>query len=726
MLTKKSTKPINTGVTNTSNLRKTFNLPSKTAWLLWCCQVLNIVSLATELSTWMLSVLSLCLCWQLLPLSNKASTKLGFKFATKEKSKANNSLIPPLLLFVLAIAGSIAIAISAKNLGVLSSMLHLLAFAYVLKAFEIKQRKDFYQLLLLGLFLLTCALIFRQDLAFSLLIILIMILNLTVLYHLFAKDRTLFLSIKTVLLLLGQSSLLAITLFVVFPRLSPFWQVPNAKSATTGLSDEVSPGDIANLALSSELAFRVEFENNQTPEYSKLYWRAMTLENYDGRKWTRANKSKKSVGNSIEDTGNTESAINTDDSFTPEVTGKSISYQVIVEPSFQPWLFALTVATSQQPNIKLQADYTLQNQSKITQTMHYQVQSYLNAPLNLTLDTYTKETKEKNLAIVEGSNPRLEALALKLKSAYVQPLQIAQAVLDTFRQQQYFYTLKAPLLINNSLDQFYFDTKAGFCVHYASSFTYLMRAAGIPARVVTGYLGGEYNQQNNKNGGHLNIYQYDAHAWSEIWIKGKGWYRVDPTSAVDSERVESGWSNALFNQQSDLNNDFVGFYKLKQLAWINAIRLQLDQLDYQWTRWVLGFSSQKQYDLLKRWFGKSMPWKMLMIMALVLISTMLLISFFYKFNFSRPKKKPVTEWLKIYKQMLKILEKKGLRKVEVMNTADFSKLVQHKYPFIAAEFAQFTYLFQRLNYSELSDKQQARTMADLQMQYNVIHNKLKK
>ena len=276
-----------------------FQLSLRNTWLLWCCQFINIACLSTEISTWMLAILALCLCWQALLIKITDSTKIS-----------------SLLLKLLALCGCVAIAVTGKTSGVLISMVHLLSFGYMLKAFEIKERKDFYQLFLLGLFLLASAFIFKQDLAFSVFIALALIVNLVVLSQVFSPKRTLFASAKTIVILLLQSSLLAIVLFIVFPRLAPFWQVPNNKSAQTGLSDEVSPGDIADLALSRDLAFRVDFKGNEIPPYSDLYWRAMTLENYDGRKWSRVKNNKGSYSSKK--------------TFTPITSGTGIAYDVIV------------------------------------------------------------------------------------------------------------------------------------------------------------------------------------------------------------------------------------------------------------------------------------------------------------------------------------------------------------------------------------------------------------
>jgi transglutaminase-like putative cysteine protease len=360
--------------------------------------------------------------------------------------------------------------------------------------------------------------------------------------------------------------------------------------------------------------------------------------------------------------------------------------------------------------------------------MHYQVKSYLRSPLALNI---SKSEKQRNLAIVKGSNPKLEKLAVTLKEQYINPIDRAQAVLNSFREYNYFYTLQAPKLTNNSLDQFYFDTKAGFCEHYASSFTYIMRAAGIPARVVTGYLGGEYNNVNasqntskSEQGGHLSIYQYDAHAWSEIWLQGVGWRRIDPTSAVDPQRVESGWSSDLLTQQLSLNNDFINLYQFKNIAWLNKLRLELDALDYQWTRWVLGYSSKQQYDLLKRWFGKNMLWKTAVIIAIAFICAMTIFTLFYRIDLTSFKRKKEEPWITRYKGVLVILARKGITKPENMTALDFSKLVTKRFAKISTDFRDFTVCFEQLNYRKLNEPARALQLERLKKHYKQIITKL--
>ena len=407
-------------------------LTSPNAWLLLFSQCVNIALISPELSPWMLTILVLIIVWQGLLLN---------------RGVANNKQVPSLLLAFFAMAGCIAIIISAKGLGVLSSMVHLLCFSYVLKAFELKQRRDFYQLWLLGIFVLASALIFEQNLAFALVSVITIIINLAVLLQFFSGPKRLnnLLSqsshkpskkeslkeslqvIKTVTILVMQSMALTVVLFIVFPRLAPFWQVPLAKLATTGLSDTLQPGDIANLARSTKLAFRVDFTDSIIPRYSQLYWRAMTLENYDGRKWTRENKNK---DNTVDESNQyLEENILTNSSL------QKTAYQVIAQPSFQRYLFALAPAISVDSKLTGLSDYTWQAKEPINKSISYSLKSYLNAPLELDLSPVSAQV---NLAYPINSNPKLEALAQQLRIKYADVEERTQVILNMIAQQNFF------------------------------------------------------------------------------------------------------------------------------------------------------------------------------------------------------------------------------------------------------------------------------------------------
>lgn len=671
-------------------------LNNTTNWLLLVSQLINFSLIMEQLTVWMLALIALCLLWQ--------SAILAGLFKRPMSG----------VLFVIAVLGCIALAISSQALGLLLTMLHLLAFAYVLKTLELKQRGDLYQLILIGLFLNASAMIFNQSLAFASLLVIAILVNITVLFSFFLHhenklydDSFSYYSfpLKGAAKLFLQSIPLTIILFIIFPRLAPFWQVPLAKSAKTGLSEQIAPGDIAQLIKSSDLVFRVNFSTN-APSFNQLYWRTLVLENYNGKQWSK--QSNRSIEEII---ANLElKPINYQ-----TAQSKSTKYQVIAEPSYQHWLYALPVAQVSQEQIIMLPDYTLLNKQPVTQTMSYNLVSYLQMPMDFTL---SERTKRRNLALPEGVNPQLRAEAKILISQGYSNEALIQQVLNNIRQNNFHYTLKPPPLRSNSLDQFYFETKAGFCVHYASSFTFLMRAAGIPARVVTGYMGGEYN----RNGNYYSIYQYDAHAWSEVWLEDKGWVRVDPTAAVSPERVEQGFSSALFEEQAALNTNIFSLQNYRHIAVINFFRQQLDALDYQWTRWVIGYNNKRQLDLLNRWFGHFSLWKLASIMALALISVLL-----WLWLTSRSKKIKVNypPWQKNYLAALSLLAAKGIEKTPQQSFEQFAEQVVNSFPQLGISFKKLSQCYQKLHYQALSAEEKQQLLGKQQQYFRQFKQQLK-
>jgi len=684
------------------SLATTFALNSGTVGLLLICQLLNLSVVSTELTFWMIGLIVLSLVWRLLIIiGNKKVIMITNRWS----------------LTFFAIGGCIAIGSVAKELGLLGAMLHLLSFAYAIKALELKRKNDFYQLILLGLFLLATSLIFNQSLIFSTFVLMILMGNLAVLLQHYSPTQKLKQNLITSGKLILQSLPLAVVLFVVFPRLAPFWQVPLAKSAVTGLSDIVSPGDIANLARSNELAFRVTFDD-KVPSYSQLYWRALVLDSFNGKSWQKSQNSK----NRARRTPSQQVTYKDNVPDNAKLLTK-VSYQIIAQPSFQHWLFALDVAQigiEQKSNSSIVelSDYTLQAREPLSQTLSYNVNSYLTAPLDLLLKD---DVKQQNLSYPKNSNPRLTSEAYRLRQLYSDDLELAQAVLVNFRQQQFYYTLKPPVLFTSPLDQFYFDSKQGFCAHYASAFTYLMRAAGIPARMVTGYMGGEYNP----NGNYYSIYQYEAHAWSEIWLEGVGWYRVDPTSAVDPARVERGLSSELLQQQASFNDSFFNFSGYRNSALGKAIRLQFEAIDYRWTRWVIGYSSDRQYNLLSKWFGQMKPWKTAVIIALSMMAMIILILLFKLLSKRRVNNNNNPLWLDLYQQGLTLLSSKGIDKPISMSASDFIVVVSQNMPTIKQNFIVFTQCFIQLNYQNLSEKEQKNYLTKMQSTLLTIKQQVK-
>ena len=664
-----------------------FVIPASLKLHLVLIQALNLLTLSAELSLWFIALGGLCLLWQL----------AIYRQIVSQPSRVIKSFV--------SITGCLLLAISAKDMGVLLGMIHLLCLAYLLKPFEINARKDFYQLSVLGLFILATSFIFIYSIYFTIIIVILMALNFAWLLSYFSVQQRINNQFKIASKLLLQSLPLAIILFVFFPKISPFWHVPLANSAKTGLSDSVSIGDISKLALSNELAFRVEF-TRQAPSYSQMYWRALVLDSFDGVTWRRSKKTNQDIVNKAQLMQQL------------DFTKTQLSYQVIAEPSYQRWLYALDVAklddVKQNKIVYQLKDQTLISRDKIAQPISYTVTSFINSPIAPFLN---EAGQQHYLDIDEQSNPQLVSLAKKLKQDFSDPRVIVQQVLTKFRTEQYRYTLSPPLLENNSLDEFYFETQAGFCEHYASSFTYLMRAAGIPARMVLGYLGGEYNAQGN----YYRVLQRDAHAWSEVWLPENGWVRVDPTAAVDPSRVEHGFSQQLLSEKKALSANF-DISNYLSGVWLSQLLLQFEALDYQWTKLVINFSQEKQNQLLSTWFGDNVDYQSSMIIAASLVLMGVIIWFFHWL--SKPSSRS-PQWILYYQQTHKQLNKLGLIKNNAQMQKHYTNRVSQLDDQLGKSYQQFISSYEKLQYQESSELEKSQLLQRMKEQYQQLSARIK-
>lgn len=710
-------------------------LSSKMYFLLLASQLINLLTLSLQLHIVYIAVAILLLLTQLLTHYKLAKTfNRSFKkqaLAVNRLATATNnkdglfsrlkgrtqyysapSILASWQILALAILGSIAIAISGRELGLLLSMVHLLCFAYSLKIYELPKRKDLYQFVILGMFIATSSLIFHQSVYFSIVVICLVFANSIVLLNFFSPTLTLKQQGKTLAKLMLLSLPLAIVLFVGFPKLAPFWQVPNVESAKVGLSEQVKIGDIAQLALSDELAFRVSFNGN-IPAHSQQYWRALVLEDFDGASWQQS-EIRKQQPRSRRFTNRQRQPINA------EIIGQGIEYQVITEPSYQSWLFALDFATSEQANVAQREDFALYYRGIINQTLSYKVTSFPDAILSKNL---ADNERVLNLTTSLNSNPRLKQQGQELRQQFSDNEQLINHVLGQFNQQQYFYTLQPPRLSGNTLDQFYFDTKAGFCEHYASAFTYLMRAAGIPARLVVGYLGGEVNPTGN----YLTVYQRNAHAWSEVWLVGQGWVRVDPTAAVDSERVERGFSSNLMREYSDLSSGFFSLGAIKANWLYNQLKQQFEALDYQWTRWVIGYTDQRQSQVLKRIIS-ALPslQSVIQFIAIALLFCLFIVTIRSFLN----RKKQANRWQKQYLTLVAMLEKQNIVKEKSMTAMQFALLVTKEKPELLENFTQLSTLYCQLQYqfdvrnpysNSVADNKQKLAIVNFEKYYQTVY-----
>ena len=365
----------------------------------------------------------------------------------------------------------------------------------------------------------------------------------------------------------------AVFLFLVFPRLSgPLWHLGyDRTSALTGLSDSMTPGAIGDLALSTEIAFRAEFADGALPAREAMYWRGPVLWETDGRRWTRRATSRGEPMHRAEG-------------------GRTVEYRVILEPSGQRWVTALDLPDHAPDGIRITADLEPVANGIIRERTTYRLGSRLDGEL----PALSPLQRRAGLQLPDNVTERTRELGEDLSRESGSQSGLISEALRFFREQTFRYTLSPPLLLGNPVDEFLFESRAGFCEHYAAAFVILMRLNGLPARVVTGYLGGEQNPHNDQ----WIVRQSDAHAWAEVWLEGRGWERVDPTAAVAPERVERGidLDAALGDgQRSGLAMAGSLWRQLARRAeWI------ADAVEMAWYRDFVNFTRSRQAGLMER------------------------------------------------------------------------------------------------------------------------------
>ena len=498
----------------------------------------------------------------------------------------------------------------------------LLAIMAALKLLETRKRRDQFVLLFISIFLVMSSLL-REQYLWSLpyLIASVFIIMTAWLRMAAAENESSRRSFRTTGRLLLYAAPLTVAMWVFFPRLaSPFWAVPvDTSQGTSGLSESMSPGDVSSLSLSNEVAFRVRFDGDIPPR-RELYWRGLVLTDFDGRTWSStATRVALSAAEQI------------------EFIGEPSSYEVTMEPTRQHWVIALELPS----DVDLDRTFMgpqqqLAHITPIDQRIAYDVVSYTQYKVD---EQLPRLFRGRYSQIPEGSNTRSMEFATEMRAAVTSDTAFIEAVMQMFNQQEYFYTLQPPPLGNSPIDQFLFDTQRGFCEHYASAFAFMMRSAGIPSRVVLGYQGGEINPL----GGHLIVRQSDAHAWTEVWLEDRGWYRIDPTAAVAPERIEYGTRDPSFAGVAAS----WGFAAPSQI--LHNLLMTLDALSAGWNDWILGYGPENQNKFMK-WLGMNNPdWrKMMLTLVAVVVVIVMLISGLLILRYRAPGKDQAARFFNAY------------------------------------------------------------------------------
>ncbi|MHB9022500.1 MAG: transglutaminase TgpA family protein [Halothiobacillus sp.] len=573
-------------------------------------------------------------------------------------------LPPQLVLIFLALVIGLGVFLNYHSVWGRDAGTALLTLAALLKLLETRQHRDQSALLLLGFFLIVSLLLFDQSLSTALLSLILFAGLITAWIGISNPSLT---AIKPRLRTAGGLMLaglpIAIILFLLFPRPpGTLWgtQQPTAQQAKTGLSDTLTAGEFEQLAKDDTPAFRVSFVQAIIPP-TQRYWRVLVMSNEINGTWHA-------------EIPNIFDALSAPNAF-PD-TDSRITYTITLEPSERRWMPSLAIPIDLPPKTVLSDTASLFSRVPLTDRSRYTVTSATRYRLDP--NSLPRAVRAANLTLPDD-DPQLKALASQWQG--LPPLEIRDQITRYFRTHGFSYTLTPGKLPHeNRMDSFLFQTKKGYCEHYATAFTLLMRAAGVPARIVTGYQGGEVI------GDYLLVRQADAHAWSEIWVKEQGWIRVDPTAAVAPERITTGFANAA-EQDAALpaslrRDDNIA----RQWARLN------DRVENGWNQYVLGYSGSTQTDLLSHLGLENLgTWARLGLALLITAITWMGIFFFWKKITRLSKSETPAE--RAWQPVAQALTRLGLPREPAETLRTYCDRAALAFPTLATEIKQTQHIF---------------------------------
>ena len=574
------------------------------------------------------------------------------------------------LLMLITFAGVAGIAISFRSLFGREVGVTLLILLAALKLMELHKARDAMVVIYLACFIIITNFFYSQSIPTALYLLATLLVIVTTWIHLHAQGIALKPRMRIAAILLLQAIPLTLILFVLFPRVQgPLWGLPQDAYASSGLDDRMSPGSLSRLSLSEAVAFRVSY-TGKIPARNQMYWRGPVLWEFDGRTWIP---------------GRTALTV------TPKFTGldQQIDYVVTLEPHNKTWLFALDVPDKLTIPATLTYDFQLFNSKPVNARLRYGARSNLVYRANL---QEAARQIQRALQLPKQFNPRAQQLAAEWRAGGKDDADIVRAALLYFSQQGFQYTLEPPLLGVNSVDDFLFETKQGFCEHYASSFVFLMRAANVPARVVTGYLGGEFNDIGN----YYIVRQSDAHAWAEVWLEGQGWVRIDPTGAIAPARLQSNLSAAL------PNNAALPFMARNPPQWLRNLRLNWDTISNRWNQWVLGYDTELQFAFLTRLGMESITWQKIALNMLAGLGAVIALFalFMLRHLYTRQSDKVQAAWHKLCSK----LAKAGLPRAAHEGAQDYATRIAAARPELADAIHDLAARYTALRYGAVHDE----------------------
>lgn len=596
---------------------------------------------------------------------------------------------PRWLISVLAIAVAAATWFAYRRLMGRDPGVTFLLLLVSLKVLEMRTQREVTLAIFLGFFLVMTNFLYSQTIPLGLYMLVCVWLFVAtwVGFNRVGTEPTLKERLYPAGALLLQALPMMLVFFVLFPRIQgPLWTIPqDGRAGRSGLSDSMTPGNISNLIKSEEIAFRVIFDGDM-PSYQSLYFRGPVMPLFDGRTWRMSD---------FTAFGRPEYAS----------VGRSTRYTVILEPSGKPWLFALDVPgllpKLESPELGerdrdtlMLTDLQMRARRPLESRVRYEMTSWLDYRYGETLPASARELYTR----IEGNaNPRTRALGRQWAAETPDKRQLIDRAYSLFNTQ-FTYTLEPPLLGEDPYDEFLFKTRLGFCEHYAGSFALLMRAAGIPARVVTGYQGGEINPLTRE----LVVRQADAHAWTEVWLEGIGWLRADPTAAVSPSRVDNGINAALgpIGMLSTLE-------AADKLGLISNLRFAWDMMNSGWTQWVLGYNVERQRQFLAG-LGIDVDWRSLglWLVGLTLLVGGAISGWLVLRDLPRHRDPAQLAWLRFCAK----LARTGLTRVAHEGPLDFLARVRRTSPQLAAQATEITRRYVDLRYGGGRDRQAVREL----------------
>jgi len=582
---------------------------------------------------------------------------------------------PRLLVLAATLAGTAGVFLKYGTLLGRNAGVALLVVMLALKLLELRRLRDVQLMIFLNYFLVITNFLFTQTPLIALYMLAAAVVN-TAALGVATQTRSAHpvipeLRFATVLLI--QALPVMLVLFVFFPRISgPIWGLPkDAHSGVTGLSDSMTPGAISQLAHSESPAFRVRFSGSAPPP-SQRYWRGPVLWHTDGRTWSTGRMAvlQRPVVNPV-----------------VQADGEAVHQSITLEGQASRWLIGLDVPVEVSAPAIITAGFQWLSKRSLRERTRYEVVSYPRFR-NGSLDPRLEEAA---LLLPDTVSTRVRALARSWRDKARIDRDVVRLALDYFHNEPFIYTLTPPLLGENTLEEFLFASRRGFCEHYAAAFVVLMRSASIPARVVTGYQGGEYNPVGN----YWLIRQSDAHAWAEVWLPETGWERVDPTAAVAPERIEHALDLASLSPGAPARFQ-VGEDGLFSLGW-RRLRYSLDAINNSWDQWVLSYGPELQRDVLAALGFNHPSWKNMTLMLVLLVSTLLIGIAGWLLL-----KKPVISdpVLRTYQRFCERAAGLGIRRRNSEGPQDFSRRIVIARPELERQVDRITEVFILLRYGQ--------------------------